>query len=139
MSKYIKFHKFNKYFKFILLTSIFRYLNVSLLGYNFNESFIDFSFLNFLHYCFNNKPNVDLSKFKMVEFFFNYIGTLIFALLVRLYELKITEKSIDKFFELNDRYVTIHREIAQIDRNMNKKDNEIEENILYKFKNYLII
>ena len=139
MSKYIKFHKFNKYFKFILLTSIFRYLNVSLLGYNFNESFIDFSFLNFLHYCFNNKPNVDISKFKMVEFFFNYIGTLIFALLVRLYELKITEKSIDKFFELNDRYVTIHREIAQIDRNMNKKDNEIEENILCKFKNYLII
>ena len=100
MPNYIKCHKLNKSFEFILLTSIFRYFNVCLLGYNFNESFVEISFFKFLYECFSLDIKTNLSNFRMIEFFFNYIGTLFFSFLSRIYELKITKKKARFFLNL---------------------------------------
>ena len=75
MKSCIKFHKFNKYFKYILLTALFRYFNVCFLGYNFNKSFLDVSLPNFINYYFPDLIEYDLGNYRMIEFFFNYVGT----------------------------------------------------------------
>ena len=134
----MKCHKLNKYFKFILLTSIFRYFNVCLLGYNFNESFVEISFFKFLYECFGMDIKTNLSNFRMIEFFFNYIGTLFFSFLSRIYELKITKKKVQYFFKFNESFAVAHTKIAQMTRENIMRDDDIKENILSKFKNYLV-
>ena len=135
----IIFHKFNKYFKFILLTSLFRYFNVCFLGYNFNRSFLDVSLPNFLKFCFGYEVvNPGISNFRMIEFFFNYIGTLFFSFFLRIYELKVTQERFDSFFKLSDSFAQTQIKIGQLIKESYKTEGEIDENILSKFKNYLL-
>ena len=135
----IKCHKFNKYFKFILLTSLLRYFNVCFLGYNFNHSFIDVSLPSFLYFCFKKEiVNTEISNFRMIEFFFNYIGTFVFSMLFRIYELKVTQERFDSFFKLSDSFAQAQIKIGQLIKESYKNEGEIAENILSKFKNYLL-
>ena len=138
MAKYIKCHKLNKYFKFIILTSFFRVLNDFILGYNYNQSFKPASLLNYLNLFpnFKIKPNISYSR--IIEFFFNYIGTLFFSFFGRIYELKITGQNASHLFEFSDFFAQTQIKIGQLTKENNKKEGEIDENILYKFKNYLL-
>ena len=138
MARYIKFNKLNKYFKFILLTSIFRFLNVCLLGYNYNESFEEVSFFNFLYDRFWLDVKTKIHTFRMIEFFFNYIGTLLFSFLSRFYELKITSKKPRYFFKFNESFDVAQKKIAQMKSENLTTDDDVKENILSKFKNYLV-
>ena len=136
MSKYIKFNKLNKYFKFILLIAFFRFFNDCVLGYNYNNSFEDISLIKFIYSCLGININNNILNSMMVELFFNYIGTLIFSFLIRIYELKIAQKKIKYFFNFNVALFENQRQLAKI-----AKGNEyfkIKENILSKFKNYLL-
>ena len=138
MSNCLKFHKFHKYFKFILLTALFKYFNNCLLAYNYNESFEDVSIYKLLYKLFNLEVKTNIPDFRMVEFFLNYIGALIFSFLSRLYELKITEKKIEEFFQINDPNAVNQREMAIAHTITLTTNIPKEENILYKFKNYLL-
>ena len=143
MTKCIEFNKMNKYFIFILLTAVFKYLNNIILGYNFNDSFEEINLYNSLNKSFN-RENKDrniypLPHSRMIEFFFNYIGVFIFSLLLRIYELKITEKKAKYFFRFNDSFALHQRKISQVKKEQDTLDKkEIKENILYKFKNYIV-
>ena len=138
MKSCIKFHKFNKYFKYILLTALFRYFNVCFLGYNFNKSFLDVSLPNFINYYFPDLIEYDLGNYRMIEFFFNYVGTLFFSFLTRIYELKVSQERFNSFFKLSDSFAQTQITIGQLIKETDKKDGEINENCLYKFKNYLL-
>ena len=139
MKCFIKFHKFNKYFKFILLTSLFRYFNVCFLGYNFNNAFIDVSLPSLLNFCFKKEIiNTEISNFRMIEFFFNYIGTFVFSLIFRFYELQVTQERFSSFFKLSDSFAQAQIKIGQLIKESYKNEGEINENILSKFKNYLL-
>ena len=138
MSNCIKFHKFNRYFKFILLTTLFRFLNICLLEYNHSKTFEDVSIYKLLYRIFNLEIKTYLADFRIVEFFFNYIGTLIFSLLSRFYELKISEKKFEEFFQINEPNAITQRELSHADLIINYSKKEKKDNILYKFKNYLI-
>ena len=138
MAKYIKCHKLNKYFKFIILTSFFRVLNDFILGYNYNQSFKPASLLNILNLFPNIKIKPNISYSRIIEFFFNYIGTLFFSFFGRIYELKITGQNASHLFEFSDFFAQTQIKIGQLTKENNKKEGEIDENILYKFKNYLL-
>ena len=79
MSKCIKVNELSKYFKFILLAALFKYFRDCILGYNFNKSFEDFSLIKFLYYCIDTDISTNILNSKLVEYFFNYIGTLFFS------------------------------------------------------------
>ena len=136
---YIKFHKFNKYFKFILLTSIFRYLNCCILGYNFNGYFTDVSLVNLLYHLFDINEKINLSDYRVIEFFFKYLATLICSFITRFYELSITQESARYFFKYRDSFAETQIKVGQLTKEEIKKDDDIKENILSKFKNYLLI
>ena len=139
MSKYIKFNKLNKYFIFIILTSFFRFAKDCLLGYNFNESFESISFIEFLYSRFDINTNNNLLNARLIEYFFNYIGTLFFSFFIRIYELKISQKKLNHFFDFRDALAENQRQLAQIIKeNVNSDLGKIKENILSKFKNYLL-
>ena len=138
MSNYIKFNKLNKYFKFILLTAFFRYFNCCILGYNFNQSFKDVSLFRFLYERLDIEINNNVLHSLIIKFFFNYIGTLFFSFFLRLYELKITQTNISHFFKFTDSFSDNQKKIAQLTRDTTKEEEKIKENILYKFKNYLL-
>ncbi len=65
-------------------------------------------------------------------------SALIFSFLSRLYELKITEKKIEEFFQINDPNAVNQREMAIAHTITLTTNIPKEENILYKFKNYLL-
>ena len=136
---YIKCHKFNKYFIFILLTSFFRYFNSCILSYNFNNYFSDVSFVNFLDGRFGINRQFNLSNFRIVEFFFKYFATLFFSFFTRIYELKITHTSPRKFFKYRDSFAETQIKLGQLSKEEYKGDNDVKENFLSKFKNYLLI
>lgn len=138
MSDCIKFHKFHKYFKFILLTALFKYFNNCLLAYNYNESFEDVSIYKLLYKLFKLEVKTNIPDFRMVEYFLNYIGALIFSFLSRFYELKITEKKIEEFFQINDPNAVNQRELGLAQTISLSTNIPKEENILFKFKNYLL-
>ena len=101
MAGCIRCNKFNKYFKYILLTAFFSFFNESLIGFNHNTSFERVSLNDFLYDRLDSKKDIDLSKFKMVELFWNFIGIFIFSLFIRLYELKISGNKKNNFFQVN--------------------------------------
>ena len=140
MSSCIRFNKFNKYFKYILLTTLFRYFNICLLGYNHNGTFEKVSLINFLYDLFNTHSKIDLSNFRMTELLFNFIGISIFSFFTRLYELYISGKHIKYFFQINDPFFVAQVEISRKYRDSFPDDFETiqTKNCLYKFKNCII-
>jgi len=64
----------------------------------------------------------------------NFCGIFIFSLFSRLYELHLAGLSKKNFFKLNDSYRTIQGELIRKESTI----PEYEENILHKFKTYLI-
>ena len=139
MSKCIKVNELSKYFKFILLAALFKYFRDCILGYNFNKSFEDFSLIKFLYYCIDTDISTNILNSKLVEYFFNYIGTLFFSFFFRIYELKITQKNLSHFFNFKDEFAEKQILSAQFTKyEITKKEEKIKENILSKFKNYLL-
>ena len=135
MAKYIKFNKFNKYFKYIIYVTLFNYFNLCLYGYNYNNTFEGVSLIKFLYYCFKREYNNNLSNYKITDNLLNYFGIFILSIFSRLHELYLSDSKINKFFEINDSDVLAQRKIAHLNLdNHNKK-----ENILYRFRNYLVI
>ena len=72
MAKYIKVSKTNKYFIYLLLSSILDFAKDSLYGLNHNESFK-------IVKLYNDEVQNELSKHKLMHYFFNYIGTIVLA------------------------------------------------------------
>lgn len=72
MAKYIKISKTNKYFIYLLLSSILDIAKDSLYGLNHNESFKTVK-------LYNDEVQNELSKHKIIHYFFNYIGTIVLA------------------------------------------------------------
>ena len=140
MSSCIRFNKFNKYFKYILLTTLFRYFNICLLGYNHNGAFEKVSLVNFLYDLFNTHSKIDLSNFRMTELLFNFIGISFFSFFTRLYELYISGKHIKYFFQINDPFLVAQRKVSQSDFNTVNIDLENigSKNIFNKFKNLIV-
>lgn len=134
MPSCIKCNKFNKFFKYILFTTLFRYLNTCIIGYNHNETFEKVSLSNFIFNCFNSESPFNISNYKITEYFLNFFGIFFFSLFTRLYELHLSGLSIKNFFKLNDSYKTIQRELIQTElKGLQKK-----ENFLHRFKNYIM-
>ena len=134
MTSCIKCNKFNKFFKYILFTTLFRYLNTCIIGYNHNETFEKVSLSNFIFNCFDSESPFNISNYKITEYFLNFFGIFFFSLFTRLYELHLSGLSIKKFFKLNDSYKTIQRELIQTElKGLQKK-----ENFLHRFKNYIM-
>ena len=78
---FIKCNKFNKYFIYILLTTFFSFFNISLIGFNHNDSFKKVSLYDFLYSRLESKKDFEkfhLSKFKIIELFWNFVGIFIF-------------------------------------------------------------
>ena len=140
MSSCIKFNQFNTYFKYILLTIIFRYFNICLLGYNHNDTFEKVSLIDFLYDRFDVESKIDLSNFKISELLFNFIGIFIFSFFTRLYELYISGKHIKYFFQINDPFLVAQRKVSQSDFNTVNIDleNMGSKNIFNKFKNLIV-
>ena len=134
MPRCIRCNKFNKYFKYILLTTLFRYLNTCIIGYNHNDAFEKVSLSDFIFNCFNSESPFNISNYKITEYFLNFCGIFIFSLFSRLYELHLAGLSKKNFFKLNDSYRTIQGELIRKESTI----PEYEENILHKFKTYLI-
>ena len=105
MSKWIECNKLNKYLKYILFTAIFRYLNLILLGYNYNDGFEEISLLKLFKYIFNSETEADLPNFRMIELFFNYFISLICSFFGRLYELKVAKQNIKYFFNYDGSFL----------------------------------
>ena len=82
MAKCIEFNSFNTYFKYILLTILFRYFNTCLLGYNHNDSFEPVNLNKFIYDRTGNEIKIDLTHFKIIEFFLISLEFLFFLLLV---------------------------------------------------------
>ena len=137
MSKYIECNKLNKHLKYILFAAIFRYLNAILLGYNYIDSFEEISLLKFFKYILNSETEADLPNFRMIESFFNYIIVFICSLFCRIYELKITKRKLRYFFNYNGSFAITAKETFGIKRIV-RISKTVKENILYKFKNYII-
>ena len=137
MSKWIECNKLNKYLKYILFTAIFRYLNLILLGYNYNDGFEEISLLKLFKYFFNSETEADLPNFRMIELFFNYFISLICSFFGRLYELKVTKQNIKYFFNYDGSILLEQKKNLGIKRKI-RKSKVVDENILYKFKNYII-
>ena len=135
---FIKCNKFNKYFIYILLTTFFTFFNISLIGFNHNDSFKKVSLYEFLYNRLESKKDFEkfhLSKFKIIELFWNFVGIFIFSLFSNLYELKISGKNIKDFFKIRDNYLLEQRKLSFI--NVEKRPDK-SANILQKFKDYLV-
>ena len=139
MGKYIQFNYFNTFFKYILLTILFRYLNICLLGYNHNDTFEEVNLYKFIYTSFGQEIKIDLANYKMTEHFLNFIGIFIFSIISRIFELHFTGNKTKNFFQINDRFLLSQRKLTLINideksiLSKNKKSNSI-----YIFKNYLV-
>ena len=136
MPKYIKFHKLNKYFKFILLTSIFRLLNDYVLGCNYNQSFKNLSFLETLNFFTKIKIKPNLSYSRIIEFFFNYIGSLFLSFFSRIYELKIEGKSLRYLIELSDSFAQTQIKIGMNNIHLSNNGITAYNNMKNKYKKF---
>ena len=137
MTKYIQFNCFNTYFKYILLNILFRYLNTCLLGHNHNNSFEETNLNKFIYTSFGHETKINIANFRITEFFLNFIGTFIFSIICRFFELYLTGNKISKFFQINEPLLLLEREIIKL----NERPSSIKrrkENLIYRFKNYLV-
>ena len=138
MVKCIKFNKFNVYFKYILLTILFRYFNICILGYNHNDTFEPVNLNKFIYDSSGNEIKVDLSNFKMTEFFFYFIGIFILSIISRIFELHSTGNNIKKFFQIDEPSLDAQRKLRQLSLDALDITNVKRNNILHTFKNYLV-
>ena len=138
MAKCIEFNSFNTYFKYILLTILFRYFNTCLLGYNHNDSFEPVNLNKFIYDRTGNEIKIDLTHFKIIEFFFNFVGIFIFSIISRFLELYYLGSKIKKFFQINEPILLSTRKISQFNIAILNIESVKGNNFLYKFKNYLV-
>ena len=138
MVKYIKFNKFNVYFKYILFIILFNYFNICILGYNHNDSFEPVNLNKFIYDSSGNEIKVDLSNFKMTEFFFNFIGIFILSIISRIFELHSTGNNIKTFFQIYEPNLDAQRKLRQLSLDNLDITNVKRNNILHTFKNYLV-
>ena len=137
MAKYIQFNSFNIYFKYILLYTLIRYLNTCLLGHNHSNSFEEVNLNKFIYTSFGHKIKIDLANFRMTEFFFNFIGTFIFSIISRFFELYYSGNKIKNFFQINDPFLVSQRKIFVFTES-NFLNTSRKNNVMYKFKKYLV-
>ena len=92
----------------------------------------------FIYDSSGNEIKVDLSNFKMTEFFFNFIGIFILSIISRFFELHSTGNNIKKFFQIDEPSLDAQRKLRQLSLDALDITNVKRNNILHTFKNYLV-
>ena len=125
MGKLISCGKFNNYYKYIFLSIVFKILNDSLYGFNYNETFVEIK-------IFYKGTQKKFSKHYLIHQIFNHLGIYFISLILLKYEKDSSSKDLNSIAEKekisSSHIVLIHT------------DNQEEEVIVYDvFKPCLLI